>query len=77
MNDQTLTDAKLNAIALTRAALTHDHAALYSMLESMDLDDARESLGNLLSLNAALFSAITNHPLAILDRWARATVNDA
>jgi len=77
MTDQTLSDAKLNAIALTRAALTHDHAALYSILAAMDLDDARETVGNLISLNAALLTTITDHPLAILDRWARATVNNA
>jgi len=77
MTDQTLSDAKLNAIALTRAALTHDHAALYSILALMDLDEARESIGNLISLNAALLTTITDHPLAILDSWARETVHDA
>jgi hypothetical protein len=77
MTDQTLSDAKLNAIALTRAALTHDHAALYSILASIDLDEARETVGNLVSLNAALLTTITDHPLLILDCWARATVNNA
>lgn len=74
---QTMVDAKLNAIALTRAALTHDDAALHVLLASMDLDEARDTIGNLLSLSASLLTTVTHHPVAILDQWARDVIADA
>lgn len=74
---QTMVDAKLNAIALTRAALTRDDAALRDLLEHSSRDELLDTCGNLVSLAATLLSMVTDMPVESLDQWARQTVDEA
>lgn len=73
-DSQSMVDAKLNAIALTHAALAHDQAGLYALIGAMDLDECRDAIGNLISLSAALLEQLSDDPLSALEEWARATV---